>query len=144
MELKWRLWFEKDGMHVMGKGGAKILKAIKEHGSISKACKELGMSYRFVWNYLKKMEFALGMAVVEKERGGAERGGTKLTPLGEELLDMYEKTEELFKCALNGVEGVVKEIKGDEVIIKISGDFELAKGDKVELVRINGKLDRLW
>ena len=48
MELRWRLWFEKDGMHVMGKGGAKILKAIEKHGSISKACKELGMSYRFV------------------------------------------------------------------------------------------------
>ncbi len=73
MELRWRLWFEKDGMHVMGKGGAKILKAIEKHGSISKACKELGMSYRFVWNYLKRMEEALGDAVVEKKRWDQKR-----------------------------------------------------------------------
>ncbi len=134
MELRWRLWFEKDGMHVMGKGGAKILKAIEKHGSISKACRELGMSYRFVWNYLRRMEEVLGKAVVKKERGGIERGGTKLTPLGKELLKTYERMEELIKSALNGVRGVVKEVNGNKIVIELLEEHKLKEGDTVEII----------
>mgnify|MGYP003876504873 CR=1 FL=1 len=134
MELKWRLWFEKDGMHVMGKGGARILEAIEKHGSISKACKELGMSYRFVWNYLRRMEEVLGRAVVKKERGGIRRGGTKLTPLGKELLKTYERMEKLIKSALNGVRGVVKEIDGNRIVIEVLEECNLKEGDVVELI----------
>jgi len=134
MELRWRLWFEKDGMHVMGKGGAKILKAIEKHGSISKACRELGMSYRFVWNYLRRMEEVLGKAVVKKERGGIERGGTKLTPLGKELLKTYERMEELIKSALNGVRGVVKEVNGNKIVIELLEELKLKEGDMVEII----------
>ncbi|MFW6128585.1 MAG: winged helix-turn-helix domain-containing protein [Halobacteriota archaeon] len=88
MELKWRFWFEKDGKPVMGKGGAEILRAIEQHGSISQAAKSLGMSYRFVWNYIEKMENRVGK-VVERERGGRSGGKTTLTPLGRSLLEDY-------------------------------------------------------
>ena len=56
MEIKWRIWIEKDGKHVIGKGGAEILRAIKEEGSIAAASKRLGMSYKYVWNtsFLKR------------------------------------------------------------------------------------------
>jgi len=92
MKLRYRFWFEKDGKAVMGKGGAEILKAIDEHGSISKAAKSLGMSYRFVWNYVEKMENRLGK-VVERERGGKKGGGAKLTELGKSILEKYYRIE---------------------------------------------------
>jgi len=95
------------------------------------------MSYRFVWNYLKKMEEALGEAVVEKERGGIERGGTKLTPLGKDLLRTYERMEELFKSALNGVKGRVKKIDGDLITIElVEKDCKLREGDTVEIINL--------
>lgn len=90
--MKWRFWFEKDGKPVMGKGGAEILKAIDQHGSISQAAKSLDMSYRFVWNYIEKMENRAGK-VVERERGGRSGGKTALTPLGKSLLEQYFKVE---------------------------------------------------
>ncbi len=133
MNVKWRIWLEKDGRHVLGKGGAKILRAIEKHGSISKACKELGMSYRFVWNYLKRMEEVLGDAVVEKERGGVERGGTKLTPLGRSLLETYERIEKIFESALKGVEGRVLSVEGNTAVLEVKGELE--EGEKVIVLR---------
>jgi len=48
---------------VIGKGGAEILQQIKEERSISKAAEKLGMSYRYVWNYLQKIAANLVGAV---------------------------------------------------------------------------------
>lgn len=92
MKLKWRFWFEKEGRPIMGKGGAEILKAIEQHGSISHAAKSLDMSYRFVWNYIEKMENRIGK-VVERERGGKAGGKTTLTPRGKSLLEQYQVVE---------------------------------------------------
>lgn len=92
MELRYRFWFEKDGKPVLGRGGASILQAIDEKGSISDAAKLLNMSYRFVWNYLDKMEKRVGK-VVEKERGGKRGGKTTLTPLGRDILSKYKEVE---------------------------------------------------
>ncbi|HID43587.1 MAG TPA: LysR family transcriptional regulator [Archaeoglobaceae archaeon] len=92
MKLRLRFWFEKDGKPVLGKGGAEILEAIDECGSISKAAKSLGMSYRFVWNYVEKMENRIGR-VVERERGGRGGGGAKLTDLGKSILEEYLKVQ---------------------------------------------------
>lgn len=162
MELKWRFWFEKDGMLVLGKGGAEILRAIKEHGSISAAARSLGMSYRFVWKYLKRMESVLGSPVVEKERGGKTGGGTKLTPLGESILEQYDSIEEYLK-KISGkltdledreIKGIVKRVKVDgnsatveietsSTIIKaiVEEDIvkELREGDEIIIRRTTGR-----
>jgi len=136
MELKWRIWFEKDGRRVIGKGGANILKAIRDHGSISKASKALGMSYRFVWSYLNEIERAIGGRVVEKERGGSDKGGTKLTKLGLELLRRYEKAERLIDGVLSrSISGEVVEVEDGKVVIELDSDCDLRKGDRVVVLR---------
>jgi molybdate transport system regulatory protein len=89
-----KIWIEYKGKPVLGKGGAEILKELAKQESISKAAKKLGMSYRYVWNYLEKIEKALGEPVVETYRGGrAGGGGTKLTQLGAGLLEEYRRLE---------------------------------------------------
>jgi molybdate transport system regulatory protein len=156
MELKWRFWFEKDGVHVMGKGGAEILQAIKKHGSIARAAKSLGMSYRFVWKYLKKIERVLDSAVVEKRRGGKSGGGTKLTPLGESLLRQYAGVERYLKNVSESderlkiedwqIRGVVRKIESNSVEIEVypfkavitkETVEELSEGDEV-IIKISG------
>ncbi len=102
MQIRFKVWIEKDGKFVMGKGGYEILRAIDEFGSISKASEFLGMSYKFVWTYIRNMERILGEKVVEKVRG--KEGGAKLTDVGRRLLDLYE-------CATINFESVAKDFE---------------------------------
>lgn len=101
MDIRFRVWIEKGGNHVAGKGGVAILKAIEEEGSISAASKKLGMSYRYVWGYIKKMEEVIGK-VVESEKGGSGRGKTVLTEKGREIVRLYEFYESIVKKLASG------------------------------------------
>ena len=65
-----KVWLELHGEPLIGKGGAKILETIKQVESISNAAKKTGMSYRYVWNYLSKLERRLGEPVVTTFKGG--------------------------------------------------------------------------
>jgi len=99
-----RVWFEYRGKPIIGKGGAEILEAIREEKNISKAARKTGMSYRYVWNYLAKIERTLQEPIIETHKGGRRGGGgAQLTKLGEDLLKEYKR-----------VEGYVGELLGDE------------------------------
>ncbi len=89
-----KLWLEYKGHPLIGKGGAEILRTIKQVESISKAAKQAGMSYRYVWNYLAKLEKTLGEPVVRTYKGGSKGGGgAVLMELGETLLAEYARAE---------------------------------------------------
>ncbi|MEM2341050.1 MAG: TOBE domain-containing protein [Candidatus Bathyarchaeia archaeon] len=131
-----KIWLEYGGKPILGGGGAAILKAIKEEKSISKAAEKLGMSYRYVWNYLAKIKNALGEPVVETFKGGRTGGGgAKLTLLGEYLLKEYSRIENyvgevlsdeeyweavgLKISARNRLKGVVKSVERGDVVTKV-------------------------
>jgi len=93
-KLSCKIWIEYQGKPVLGKGGAQILEQIEKEESISRATEKLGMSYRYVWSYLQKIEKTLGESVIETYRGGKSGGGgAKLTRLGKSLLDEYRLVE---------------------------------------------------
>ena len=98
-QYSFRLYLNVDGKRVLGKGGAQILEAVKKHGSIATAAKEVHMSYKFVWDYLSRMNERLKKPVIITHRGGTQHrkqkggGGTKLTPLAKALLKNYRTTE---------------------------------------------------
>jgi len=131
-----KIWLEYKGEPLLGKGGAAILQAIKEEDSISKAAKKLGMSYRYVWNYLSKMERVLREPIVQRRKGGrGGGGGAKLTELGESLLKEYRRVEGyvgevlgdeehweavgLKISARNRLSGIVKEVEKEKVTAKV-------------------------
>ena len=89
-----KIWLEYQGKPLLGEGGAKILRRIQEDKSLSKAAQQLGMSYRYLWGYLRNIEENLGGEVVETFRGGESGGGgARLTKLGASILDEYERLE---------------------------------------------------
>jgi molybdate transport system regulatory protein len=89
-----KVWIEYKGAPLLGKGGAEILKEIDKQQSLSKAADKLGMSYRYVWNYVQKIHAALGQEVVETHKGGRlGGGGAKLTRVGKSLVAEYTRLE---------------------------------------------------
>jgi molybdate transport system regulatory protein len=130
-----KVWLEYRGEPILGKGGADILEAIKREKSISKAAKKVGMSYRYVWDYLARMNRVLGEPMVETFKGGREGGGANLTRFGEMLLKEYRRVEDyvgevlgdteyweavgLKISARNRLKGVVKGVEKGDVIAKV-------------------------
>jgi len=103
-----KIWIEYQGKPVLGKGGAQILEQIEKKESISKAAEKLGMSYRYVWDYLQKIEKTLGEKVVQTYRGGTSGGGgAKLTKLGKSLLDEYKRVESQLGKVMKATEVVL-------------------------------------
>jgi molybdate transport system regulatory protein len=136
-----KVWIEYKEKPVLGKGGAEILKAIEKEQSISKAARKLEMSYRYVWNYLKKIQKAIEAPIIVTFRGGkAGGGGAKLTALGKTLLEEYQRVEsymsklivdqkylallELKITARNQLRGNVISIEKDGIAAKVKVEIE--------------------
>ena len=83
-----------DGRPVLGEGRAELLELIDETGSLSEAARGMGMSYRYAWGVVRKIDEAAGGPVVESTRGGSRGGRTSLTPLGRELLATFRRVED--------------------------------------------------
>ncbi len=89
MKIKARIWFEdEDGRSLIGSGGARLLAAIDEGRSLREGARKSGMSYRYAFKRVDLMNKRLG-GVVKMRRGGVDKGGAELTPLGKEMLKKY-------------------------------------------------------
>lgn len=107
MEIKLRIWIEKDGQLVFGRGREILLLAIDETGSLSQATKKLNMSYRGAWGRLKASETRLGVKLAE--RSGKKKRGMELTKEGRDLLEKYrmlrKETEEFLSSRVKDLFG---------------------------------------
>lgn len=93
MEIRSKLWIEIDGEPVFGRGRRFLLEAIDTYGSINRAAKEINISYRKAWSYIKAMETRLGIIFVERQAGGKNGGGARLTPAARKFLKRYSLLE---------------------------------------------------
>ena len=83
--------------------GFGLLNAVKETGSLSAAALAMNMSYRKAWGIIRDVEKNLGFSLVEKQRGGADGGHTKLTVEGEELIKAYNEIIEQFNTSMKEI-----------------------------------------
>ena len=136
-----KVWIEYKGRPVLGKGGSEILKAIAKWESISKAAEKLSMSYRYVWNYLQKIQKAVEAPIVETYKGGKSGGGgAKLTALGQSLIEEYQRIEGYLNKVLadrehrkglglkmstrNQLKGKIVSIEKDGITAKVKVDIK--------------------
>jgi putative molybdopterin biosynthesis protein len=64
-----------------------LLVAIQRSGSLAAAARDVGYSYRHVWNLLGDWNHRMGQPLVELERGR----GARLTPLAAKLVELEER-----------------------------------------------------
>lgn len=77
----------------IGPGKADVLQAIAETGSIAEAGRRMQMSYQRVWSLVQALNADFIEPLVVMQRGGAAGGGTRLTPTGEQVLEVYRAIE---------------------------------------------------
>ncbi len=104
LKLNYKIWVETDAhVSIFGEGKWKLLKAIKETGSLRAAVENQGLSYRQTWSKLKNIEEKLGFPIIEKTRGGAQGGQTKLTTQGEKIVDFFDKVYNEFEPSVKKI-----------------------------------------
>jgi molybdate transport system regulatory protein len=78
----------------VGPGKIRLLEAIGDTGSISKAGRSLGMSYRRAWLLIDDMNRCFRHPVVTAKPGGSKGGGAVLTNFGAGLIRDYRAIEQ--------------------------------------------------
>src|SRR5215472_3946680 len=86
----------------IGPGKIALLEAIRGQGSISAAARHLGMSYRRAWLLVEQINEGLSKPAVTAATGGASGGGAALTPVGEQVIELYRKIESRTRSSANG------------------------------------------
>lgn len=73
LKLVVKFWLETENGYVFGEGAFKLLKEIRELGTLSGAAEALKMSYRHAWGTLKKIEERIGKPILKTHKGGKPR-----------------------------------------------------------------------
>lgn len=72
----------------------RLLAAIDRIGSINRAAKSCGLSYKGAWEIIERANNLSPRVLVETATGGRHGGGTRLTSAGKALLDLFQAMQE--------------------------------------------------
>ncbi len=143
-----------------------LLQAIQSAGSITKAAKAVGISYKTAWDRIETMNNLSLFPLVQRSAGGAKGGGTALTEQAEKIIaafiqlkrqhskllqsfgddfeSQHSPKNDHLKAALqfsarNQLRGrISKVVKG-----KIDSEISIRMGDSVEVVAVVTNTSRL-
>jgi molybdate transport system regulatory protein len=94
MEVSGSLWLEHSGQKVIAEDRIALLERIHGLGSITKAAKSLGISYKTAWDLVNLMNNLAEHPLVDRSTGGRGGGGARLTQAGQEMVERYRIFEE--------------------------------------------------
>ena len=89
-KIKSRIWIETDDNVLLGEGRVRLLRAIDETGSLSKAAKTLKISYKKAWSLIDSVNKSAKKPITISSIGGKGGGGAQLTPYGKSLIIAFE------------------------------------------------------
>ncbi len=109
MEIKFKVWFEQEKHVIAGSGRVKLLEAIHQHGSISKAAASINLSYKKASKLIESMNATAGLPLVETSTGGAGGGGTLLTKRALTIIQQYKKAHQTLTNTCHELETLFSE-----------------------------------
>ena len=123
-----------------------LLKAISDCGSISKAAKQVGISYKTAWDRVDAMNNMSSQPLVSRSTGGAKGGGTALTELGQRVIDGFEALQQEHQRfiarvgdKLHSVNDLANFIKGESVKASSRNQF-LGKVKKINPGKVSAEV----
>ncbi|WP_050978435.1 TOBE domain-containing protein [Beggiatoa alba] len=87
------IWLYRDDRNFAGPGRIQLLEKIGEFGSISKAAKAMGMSYKGAWDSIDLMNNLAPELLVTRVAGGKGGGGSQLTEYAHRLIKAFHEFE---------------------------------------------------
>jgi molybdate transport system regulatory protein len=96
-EIRIRCWVDIDGQKFFGPGRATLLELIEQTGSIAKACKSMGMSYKKGFDMVTELNELGRQPYVIAHKGGAKGGGAEITEGGKKVMAAYKKLMKKFE-----------------------------------------------
>lgn len=93
LELGGELWLRAGDQTLGGATRIALLAAIGDTGSITRAAKAVGRSYKAAWDAVDTMNNLAGEPLVARSTGGKGGGGTTLTPRATSLIAAFRTIE---------------------------------------------------
>ena len=91
LSIRSKVWLVIDESHAFGSGLANLLEQIDRLGSLSRAAKHTGMSYRYAWKLIKNAEQHVGTRLTVPQPGGSGGGRSDLSADGRKLLEAFRR-----------------------------------------------------
>lgn len=88
------LALRREGRPLVGRDRIDLLEAVATHGSISKAAKAVGLSYKAAWDALNAVNNLLPSPAIVSQTGGRHGGGAVLTEEGQALITSFRLLED--------------------------------------------------
>jgi molybdate transport system regulatory protein len=83
-----------EGRLLVGRDRVKLLEAVAAHGSITKAAKAVGFSYKAAWDAVNAINNLLPTPAFVTKAGGRSGGGAEVTEEGRRLIATFHRLEE--------------------------------------------------
>ena len=104
IELDGVLWSHKADQKFLGGDRISLLEKIDALGSITKAAKAAGISYKSAWDLVNMINNLADKPLVERLTGGRGGGGTTLTVYGKEVIRQFKVLQEEHRRFLENLE----------------------------------------
>ncbi len=103
--LESELYLKKESEEFLSVKRVQLLENISIYGSMSKAAKASGITYKTAWAWIDKMNGLSPKALVQTISGGSGGGGTIITAYAKELICRFEEVQALHSKHLMSLQG---------------------------------------
>ena len=94
LTIRSKIWIERDEEVVLSEWRVELLEAIDAYGSLTRAADVMQVPYRTAWDRVKAAEAQLGIRLLESARGGAQGGGSRLTPGARDYCQRFHRVSD--------------------------------------------------
>jgi len=135
INIKIDVVLECNGKVILNQELANLLELTEITGSLHRSCKLLGIPYSRAWEKILKIENILGKKILEKKKGGAGGGYSRLTDFGKKLLRIYKTSSTRI---------MAQKVSTKHLVIASSHDVLLEHFLSYLVRKYNIKVETLW
>ena len=86
-----KVWVEDASGVLLSEFRVALLERVAAAGSLAAAAADLGLPYRTAWQKIREAEERLGIRLLDTDSGGADGGGSRLTPEAADLVARFRR-----------------------------------------------------